>query len=71
MTTKLVLTIRANEGYSIDQVRGRVTVGDLKRYLEDVEDDVEIVTHDLNNGYGADWGVVCDYNEEDTDDDDE
>ena len=71
MTTKLVLTIRANEGYSIDQVRGRVTVGDLKRHIEDTDDDVEIVTNDLNNSRGANWGIVCDYSEEDTDDDDE
>jgi len=71
MKTKLVLEINANEGYSINQVSGRITVGDLKRYLEDVDDDVEIVTKDLNNSYGADWGVVCDYYEEDADKEEE
>ena len=67
MTVKLVLSIQANEGYSIDQVRSHVTVGDLKRYLEDMPDDAEVVTHDLNNRYGADWGKVCDYYEEEDD----
>lgn len=71
MKSKLVLEIRANEGYSIKQVRGRITVGDLRTYLEDFDDDMEIVTKDLNNSYGADWGVVCDYYEEDIDDEEE
>ena len=71
MKTKLVLEIKANEGYNINQVSGRITVGDLKRYLEDVDDDMEIVTKDLNNSYGADWGVVCDYYEEDVSEEEE
>ena len=71
MKSKLVLEIKANEGYSIKQVRGRITVGDLRTYLEDFDDDMEIVTKDLNNSYGADWGVVCDYYEEDIDDEEE
>lgn len=71
MKTKLVLEINANEGYSIDQVRGRITVGDLKRYLEDVDDDVEIVTKDLNNSYGANWGVVREFYEDDCEEDED
>ena len=71
MKSKLVLEIRANEGYSIKQVRGRITVGDLRTYLEDFDDDMEIVTKDLNNSYGADWGVVCGYYEEDINDEEE
>lgn len=58
---KLVLKIRSNEGYAMDQVRSHVTVGELRQYLEDLDPDMEIVTDDENNQYGANWGVVCDY----------
>lgn len=57
---KIALRIRANEGYSASQVKG-LTVGELRRWLDDFDDDDEIVTHDLNNGYGADWGTIDRY----------
>lgn len=71
MSEKLVLRIRANEGYASNQVRSRMTVGELRSILEDYEADVEIVTLDLNNSYGADWGVVIDTDTEYDDDEEE
>jgi hypothetical protein len=35
-----------------------MTVGDLRRQLEDYDDDTEIVTYDLNNERGASWGLI-------------
>lgn len=68
---KIALRIRANEGYSASQVKG-ITVGELRRWLEDYDDDTEIVTHDLNSRYGAAWGKIAQYQPlEDADDEDE
>ena len=58
MSVKLVLNISANEGYKFDQVNSCVTVGELKDWLESYDDDVEIVTNDINNQYGANIGVL-------------
>lgn len=61
MTTKVKIEIRSNEGYAADQVTERhntMTVGDLRRQLEDYDDDAEIVTYDLNNERGASWGLI-------------
>ena len=60
---KFVLNIRANEGYNADQVESFTTVGDLKSLLEGYDDDVEVITHNLNNQYGANYGVVVDTEE--------
>lgn len=74
MKKYIKFNIRSNEGYKADQVKERynlMTVGDLKRFLEDYDDETEIVTYDLNNGHGASWGLICDdypeevYEEED------
>lgn len=57
MTTRVKIEIRSNEGYNAKQVTERhhtMTVGDLRRQLEDYDDDAEIVTYDLNNERGAD-----------------
>lgn len=62
MTTKVKIEIRSNEGYNAKQVTERhhtMTVGDLRRQLEDYDDDAEIVTYDLNNERGASWGLVA------------
>ena len=63
MKEKLVLTIQANCGYSIDQVapKARMTVGELRNFLEGLDDDMPIVTNDENNSYGANWGIVTDW----------
>lgn len=61
MTTKVKIEIRSNEGYNASQVTERhntMTVGDLRRQLEDYDDDAELVTYDLNNERGASWGLI-------------
>lgn len=70
---RIALRIRANEGYNAKQAANGLTVGELRRWLEDFNDDDEIVTHDLNNGYGADWGHIEKYDmtEDCPDEDDE
>lgn len=57
---KLILNIEANKGYSADQVGDRhcFTVGDLRRILDDYDDETPIITQDENNRYGASWGEV-------------
>lgn len=52
---KYQISIRSNEGYGADQVRG-ITVGELMEILQDLNEDDEIVTHDLNNPRGASFG---------------
>ena len=61
MTAKIKIEIRSNEGYTAEQVTERhstMTVGELRRQLEDYDDDAEIVTFDLNNERGASWGLI-------------
>lgn len=61
MTAKIKIEIRSNEGYTAEQVTERhntMTVGELRKQLEDYEDDTEIVTFDLNNERGASWGLI-------------
>lgn len=76
MTVKVKIAIRSNEGYNASQVTERhntMTVGDLRRQLEDYDDDAEIVTYDLNNERGASWGLISagQWLEEIDDEDDE
>ena len=67
---RMMLLIRSNEGYSPDAVRG-LKVGTLKEMLEDLDDDMEIVTKDINNKYGANFGIITTEIEEYYEDDDE
>lgn len=60
-TDKIILKIKANEGYNADQVAERnslMTVGELKDLLEGFDDSDEIVIQDLNNDYGASFGSI-------------
>ena len=68
----LTLDIRANEGYcAADAARHTITVGELRAMLEDYDDDVRIVSRDLNNPRGADYGaIVAEWLEEADDEDD-
>ena len=75
---KLTLDIRANEGYDAAGAaeRGTITVGELRAMLEGYDDDVQIVTRDLNNQRGAHFGRIVaewldevDDEEEDEDED--
>ena len=74
----LKLEIRANEGYcAVDAMNRCLTVGELRQLLEGIDDDVRIVTKDLNNPRGANWGTTVDVYEcydderEDEEDDEE
>ena len=59
--TKMILTIEAaREGYSPDQIRDTMTVEDLRRLLEDYEDDTPIYISN-DNGYtfgGISWDAI-------------
>ncbi len=53
MKQVLVFEVR-REGYSIDQVGNAVTVRELRDFLEDLEDDMEIIlSHDNGYTYGS------------------
>lgn len=65
---KLQLEIRANEGYSADQVKA-ITVSDLKEMLAWYDDEDTIVLYDQNNRRGACYGVIWDIEELDEDED--
>ncbi len=54
---KVLLEIYANRGYGSDQIKG-MTIGELKEMLESYDDDLEIVTHDESNRYGASYGQI-------------
>lgn len=60
---KIILEIYGARGYSKDQVKG-ITVGELKEMLEGYDDDVEIITHDESNSYGASYGELRYINED-------
>ena len=54
---KIILKIRGNEGYNADQVNS-MTVGELRDLLEGYDDDMEIVTENTDNRYGANFGEI-------------
>lgn len=62
MATTLTLSISPNEGYSPDQVQGKMTLHELLEAVEcaisDYGSDAQIV---LDNGqrYGAQYGRIC------------
>ena len=65
------LEIRPNEAYSAKDLENRLmTVGELRDALEDYENDDQIVTFDLSNYRGANYGYVA-YVEDCEEDDDE
>ena len=53
MKTALVFEAR-REGYGIDQIRNPITVGELRSFLEDLDDDqIIILSHDNGYTYGS------------------
>ncbi len=54
---KIILRIRGNMGYGADQVNS-ITVGELRNLLEGYDDDMEIVTENTSNRYGANFGEI-------------
>lgn len=69
------IEIRPNEAYSLKDLQSRLmTVGELREALEDYEDDDQIVTFDLGNYRGANYGYISDVEEleeEEEEDEDE
>ena len=62
---RINLNIDSNLGYSADQIERPMNLGDL---LEAVEvaivewgEDAEVVIHQMNNRYGANFGKIADY----------
>lgn len=56
------LDVYPNAGYSAKQAvenTHTLTVGVLRDLLSDYEDDIQIVTYDPTNTYGAKWGVLA------------
>lgn len=61
---KLRINIDGAQGYDADQATkngSTITVGDLRSWLDDYDDDDEIVTYDTSNTYGAAWGRILPY----------
>ena len=67
------LEIRPNEAYSPKDLENRLmTVGELREALEGYEDDAQIVTFDLGNYRGANYGYIAYLEElEEVEEDDE
>ena len=64
--------IRPNEAYSPKDLESRLmTVGELREALEGYEDDAQIVTFDLSNYRGANYGYIAYVEELEEDDFDE
>ena len=64
--------IRPNEAYSPKDLGTRLmTVGELREALEGYEDDAQIVTFDLSNYRGANYGYIAYVEELDEDELDE
>lgn len=72
MTAIFKIQIRSNCGYDAKgalDYANTMTVGQLREMLEGLDDDTLIVTDDLSNRRGANWGVVSDAYEDDIDSD--
>lgn len=58
---KVLLNVESNLGYGADQVKG-MTLADLleavEMAIEDWGADTEVVPHQINNQYGANFGTV-------------
>ena len=68
------LTIEAHRtGYSTDQIRSTMTVGDLIGYLSDYDDDTPVyISNDRGYTYGGiSWDDINEEYEENDDEDDE
>lgn len=65
---KIQLEINGATGYGAEQVNS-ITVGELKEMLEYYDDDVEIVTHDVTNRYGASYGKIIEITDVEEDED--
>lgn len=74
---KVTFNVESNLGYTPDQVKG-ITLGELMAQVEEAVmewgEDTEVVLHQINNRYGANYGRFVEYelfSNEDTVEDDE
>lgn len=60
--SKLILQTKDRQGYSVNQIEDRdcMTVGELKRILEDYENDTPIIVQGITCSGGADFGPLVD-----------
>ena len=72
---RINLNIESNLGYSADQIERPVSLGDLlesiEMAIEEWGEDAEVVIHQMNNRYGANFGQFASYDMFDASDDDE
>ena len=63
--SKLILQIKDRQGYSVNQIEDRdcMTVGELRRILEDYDEDTPIIAQGISCPGGADFGPLQNVNE--------
>ena len=54
---KIIINALGNAGYAEDQVQG-VKVKDLIEFLEQFDEDDEVITYNYTNRYGAPYGKI-------------
>ena len=61
---KITFNVESNLGYAPDQVEG-ITLGELLAQVEEAVmewgEDAEVVLHQINNRYGANYGRFVEY----------
>lgn len=59
---RVVISIKANDGYGVDQPETTLTLGELRDLIDDAAEyygeDCIVVTHDSANRYGASYGKI-------------
>ena len=58
MAKKMLFIEGKREGYSIDQIRRTITVGEMISFLEDLDEDTKIY---LDNDNGYTYGSITDW----------
>jgi hypothetical protein len=64
-TRRVILAAEPNMGYAADQIDTDMTLADLmalvEQAIEEYGPDAVVVTRDINNRYGADFGRLSPY----------
>ena len=76
MSSNIVrMNAQSNLGYAADQIDRPMSLGDLLAAVEDAVaeygEDAQVVMHQVNNGYGANFGQLCEFDLFDVCDSDE
>lgn len=58
MSKKMLFIEGKREGYSVDQIRHTITVGEMISFLEDLDEDTKIY---LDNDNGYTYGSITDW----------